>query len=160
MDKKRHSFSLRLQPMNGTPLAEVVDWLNALGAQEKKELIGDILTMTCLALARAEAGEPREQVESCYWKTNERLENFQFTLGLRLRINFVPYKPNCSLTALAESLNQFNRLSVPQQEQQSWHKRDEELEEQANTFEIEEEPGVKTCLPNCVSTMEIDDLFD
>lgn len=51
--RQRKSLSLRLQPYAGTPLAEVVDYLNSLEKEEANKKVGDILIMCLLPYARA-----------------------------------------------------------------------------------------------------------
>ena len=51
--KQRKSLSLRLQPYSGTPLAEVVDYLNSLEKEQANKKVGEILVMTLLPYARA-----------------------------------------------------------------------------------------------------------
>ena len=47
----RKSLSLRLQPYEGTPLAEVADYLNSLDKEEATRRIGEILVMAFLPYA-------------------------------------------------------------------------------------------------------------
>jgi hypothetical protein len=51
--RQRKSLSWRLQPYTGTPLAEVVDYLNSLEKEEANKKVGDILIMCLLPYARA-----------------------------------------------------------------------------------------------------------
>jgi hypothetical protein len=53
-NRVRKSLSLRLQPYEGTPLAEVVDYLNSLDKEEATRKIGEILVMAFLPYARLE----------------------------------------------------------------------------------------------------------
>jgi hypothetical protein len=53
INKLRNSLSLRLQPYEGTPLYDVVDYLNNLDKEEATRVIGEILVMTFLPYARA-----------------------------------------------------------------------------------------------------------
>lgn len=50
--KSRKSFTLRLQPYEGTILAEVVDYLNSLDPSEANQNVINSLIMTLLPLAR------------------------------------------------------------------------------------------------------------
>ena len=50
--KARKSLSLRLQPYQGTVLAEVVDYLNSLERDELSQQVGMALIMCFLPLAR------------------------------------------------------------------------------------------------------------
>jgi hypothetical protein len=57
-NRVRKSLSLRLQPYEGTPLAEVADYLNGLDKEEATRKIGEILVMAFLPYARLEANKP------------------------------------------------------------------------------------------------------
>jgi hypothetical protein len=50
----RKNLSLRLQPYEGTLLAEVVDYLNTLDKEEVNRRVAEILTISLLPLARYE----------------------------------------------------------------------------------------------------------
>ncbi len=53
-NRVRKSLSFRLQPYEGTPLAEVADYLNGLDKEEATRKIGEILVMAFLPYARLE----------------------------------------------------------------------------------------------------------
>ena len=53
---KRRNFNLRLQPYDGSLLAEVVDYLNSLERDELNKVISDLLISAFLPLARHNAG--------------------------------------------------------------------------------------------------------
>lgn len=55
--KARKSLSLRLQPYQGTVLAEVVDYLNSLERDELSQQVAHALIMCFLPLARRSQGE-------------------------------------------------------------------------------------------------------
>ncbi|AFZ04517.1 hypothetical protein [Calothrix sp. PCC 6303] len=57
-NRVRKSLSFRLQPYEGTPLAEVADYLNGLDKEEATRKIGEILVMAFLPYARLEANKP------------------------------------------------------------------------------------------------------
>lgn len=57
-NRVRKSLSLRLQPYEGTPLAEVADYLNSLDKEEATRKIGEILVMAFLPYARLETNKP------------------------------------------------------------------------------------------------------
>jgi|SRR5919202_3998572 hypothetical protein len=65
--KKRESFTLRLQPYKGSPLASVVNYLESRETRDTKKLITEILLMCFLPLARLEEGErtPEELRRTC-----------------------------------------------------------------------------------------------
>jgi hypothetical protein len=67
----RKNLSLRLQPYEGTLLAEVVDYLNTLDKEEVNRRVAEILTISLLPLARYERGVSERvlrfsTLESCY----------------------------------------------------------------------------------------------
>ena len=57
MAKERESYYLRLQPYEGTPLAEVVAWLNSMDKRDANKKIEDVLVMAFLAYARQHSGQ-------------------------------------------------------------------------------------------------------
>lgn len=59
--RKRLSLSIRLQPYEGDPLAEVAAWLNEMVSRDANRLIENALLMAFLAYARFDAGEYDEQ---------------------------------------------------------------------------------------------------
>ena len=65
--KKRESFTLRLQPYKGSPLASVVDYLESRETRDTKKLVTEILLMCFLPLARLEEGDrtPEELRRTC-----------------------------------------------------------------------------------------------
>ncbi len=56
MNKKRESFTLRLQPYQGCPLASVINYLESRETRDTKKIITEILLMCLLPLARFEEG--------------------------------------------------------------------------------------------------------
>jgi hypothetical protein len=67
----RKNLSLRLQPYEGTLLAEVVDYLNTLDKEEVNRRVAEILTISLLPLARYEQGVSEKvlrfsTLESCH----------------------------------------------------------------------------------------------
>ena len=67
----RKNLSLRLQPYEGTLLAEVVDYLNTLDKEEVNRRVTEILTISLLPLARHERGVSEQvlrfsTLESCH----------------------------------------------------------------------------------------------
>jgi hypothetical protein len=67
VSQKRESFTLRLQPYKGSPLASVVDYLESRETRDTKKLVTEILLMCFLPLARLEEGErtPEELRRTC-----------------------------------------------------------------------------------------------
>jgi len=64
---KRDSFTLRLQPYQGSPLGSVVDFLESRETRDTKKLVTEVLLMCFLPLARLEEGErtPEELRRVC-----------------------------------------------------------------------------------------------
>jgi hypothetical protein len=54
MPKSRKSLSIRLQPYEGTPMAEVADYLNDLDSGTALRKVEDFLVLGLLAYARLE----------------------------------------------------------------------------------------------------------
>lgn len=68
-NRVRKSLSLRLQPYEGTPLAEVADYLNSLDREEATRKIGEILVMAFLPYARC------SQTELCPSQSDKSTSN-------------------------------------------------------------------------------------
>ena len=84
--RKRVSLSVRLQPYSDSLLAEVVNWLNSMDKGEANRLIGEALLMAYLPYARADRGEPRDEIERCCWETTDRLNSHGFMMRQALRV--------------------------------------------------------------------------
>lgn len=56
--RRRKSLSLRLQPYEGTPLAEVVDYLNAMDKDGANKQVSEILVMCLLPYVRKYSDHP------------------------------------------------------------------------------------------------------
>ena len=82
----RRSLVVRLQPSNGTPLAEVIDWLKSMSSQDRNEKIAEVLIMSCLAYARQAQQENSNSLDSCYWDTHNRLNQYAYVMRQKLRI--------------------------------------------------------------------------
>ena len=76
MDKnKLISLNVRLQPSEGSLLAEVAQWLNSLSGKDKKEKISAALTMAYLAYARGTREDISDkELVRCCWQTIDLLE--------------------------------------------------------------------------------------
>lgn len=83
--RRRKSLSLRLQPYEETPLAEVADYLNSLDRQEANQKVGEILAFF-LALARKDSGESDEEVERAYWSAYAAIEKLFYLMAQELRV--------------------------------------------------------------------------
>jgi hypothetical protein len=84
--RRRLSLSVRLQPYEGTTLAEVVEWLNSMERDEMSRLLNDALVMAYLPYARKEVGETKDEIERCCWETQDRLMNHGFNMRQALRV--------------------------------------------------------------------------
>lgn len=83
---KRCNLNIRLQPLEGSLLADVVKWFNEMPKSEKNQKISQILLMTCIPLAKAELGAEREEVERCYWEFEDWFYQHRFIVRERLKI--------------------------------------------------------------------------
>ncbi|NJO93180.1 MAG: hypothetical protein HC820_00260 [Hydrococcus sp. RM1_1_31] len=95
--KERHNFNVRIQPLSGTPLASVVDWFNAMPTSEKNRRVSELLLMTCLPLAMADAGATPSEIERCYWEAEQLWGHYKFTLKQMLQIKNSPTREYPSL---------------------------------------------------------------
>ncbi|AFZ57598.1 hypothetical protein H6G54_30235 [Anabaena cylindrica FACHB-243] len=85
--KKRKSLSLRLQPYEGEPMAEVVDYLNSLSKEEVNRKVSDILVAALLPLARYHSGEcTPEQLRFACWESQDVLNKHGSNLRLALGV--------------------------------------------------------------------------
>ena len=85
--KKRVSLSVRLQPYEGTLLAEVASWLNGLERDEAKKMVEAALVLAYLPYARAESGASKDEVERCCWETQDLLDKHGFNLRSSLQVS-------------------------------------------------------------------------
>ena len=105
--KARKSFSLRLQPYQGTVLAEVVDYLNSLERDELSQQVGMALIMCFLPLARRSQGESisAEELRVCCLEACDALSKHASFLRQALRVP-QPQFDNPVVLAQAASLPQ------------------------------------------------------
>ena len=115
MDKdKRRSLTIRLQPRDGRPLAEVVDWLNQMTKAEKNEQAA-MLLMALLPYARATAGETPQEIERCYWESHHRLDQYLHLMRQELKIA-VPHR-EASVLVEEEPLMSLKEMAADQSAQ-------------------------------------------
>lgn len=81
------SLSVRLQPYEGTLLAEVASWLNGLERDEAKKMVEAALVMAYLPYARADSGASSDEVERCCWETQDLLDKHGFNLRSSLQVS-------------------------------------------------------------------------
>ena len=84
--QKRYSLTIRLQPTEGSLLAEVVKWLNEMPIEEKTETISQLLVMACRPLVKADAGVSQEEREKSYWDFEQWVYHYKFILRKRLKL--------------------------------------------------------------------------
>lgn len=96
----RKSLSLRLQPYEGTPLAEIAVYLNSLDRQEANQRVGDILAFL-LPIARKYGGESNEEVERAYWSAYGALERLFYLMAQELRVKLPQVQVTPGMVATA-----------------------------------------------------------
>jgi hypothetical protein len=84
MTKARKSLSIRLQPYEGTPMAEVADYLNGLDSGTMQRKVEDLLVLGLLAYARLEQGVEAERLRLTCLECCDGLE--KHTAIMRLAI--------------------------------------------------------------------------
>lgn len=85
----RKSLSIRLQPYEGVPLAEVVDYLNSLSKEEASRRVGEVLTMCLLPYARYRAlgGDySDERRRSDVWESQDAMNKHGSCMRLALGV--------------------------------------------------------------------------
>jgi hypothetical protein len=85
--RKRVSLSLRLQPYEGDPMAEVAHYLNSLPKDEVNRKVADILVAALLPIARYHSGNyTPEQLRFACWESQDCLNkhgsNTRLALGV------------------------------------------------------------------------------
>lgn len=98
MTKSRKSFSFRLQPYDGTPMAEVADYLNSLDSGSAMRKVEDLLVLGLLAYARLEQGAESERLRLTCLECCDALDKHATTLRLAIgvdasRTSQVPERP-------------------------------------------------------------------
>ncbi len=85
--RKRVSLSLRLQPYEGDPMAEVAEYLNSRSKDEVNRKVADILVAALLPYARYDSGKyTPEQLRFACWESQDCLNkhgsNTRLALGV------------------------------------------------------------------------------
>ena len=95
----RRNFALRLQPSDGTLLAEVIDWLQSISLAERRNKVEEAFVVMMLPYARkARLGRESEEVESCYWSTHSRILQHLYVMQQTLDIKIIqPIDPVTSI---------------------------------------------------------------
>ena len=87
---RRRNFMLRLQPDDGTLLAEVVDWLQSIPLGERRQKVEEAFLILMLPYARkAKFEQGSEEIESCYWSTHNRVMQYLYMMQQTLEIKSV-----------------------------------------------------------------------
>jgi hypothetical protein len=113
MPKSRKSLSIRLQPYEGTPMAEVADYLNDLDTGTALRKVEDLLVLGLLAYARLEQDADAERLRLTALECCDGLEKHATTI--RLAIGVEPanrqeqppaHKPELDIGNLAASIDE------------------------------------------------------
>ena len=110
--RKRVSLSVRLQPYEGTLLAEVASWLNSLEREEASRLISEAIVMAYLPYARSSGGAVPEEISRCCWETQDLLDKHGFNLRQALQVS----QPQWSKNYISPSTSSVDVVSTPQDE--------------------------------------------
>lgn len=86
MTKARKSLSVRLQPYEGTPMAEVADYLNGLDSGTMQRKVEDLLVLGLLAYARLEQGVEAERLRLTCLECCDGLEKHTAIMRLAIRV--------------------------------------------------------------------------
>jgi hypothetical protein len=98
MAKPRKSLSIRLQPYEGTPMAEVADYLNGLDSSTMQRKIEDLLVLGLLSYARLEQEAATEKLRLTCLECCDGLEKHAATLRLAIGVEppLAPLKASIS----------------------------------------------------------------
>jgi hypothetical protein len=86
MPKSRKSLSIRLQPYEGTPMAEVADYLNDLDSATALRKVEDLLVLGLLAYARLEQDADAERLRLTAIECCDALEKHAATIRLAIGV--------------------------------------------------------------------------
>jgi hypothetical protein len=86
MPKSRKSLSIRLQPYEGTPMAEVADYLNDLDSGTMLRKVEDLLVLGLLAYARLEQDADAERLRLTAIECCDALEKHAATIRLAIGV--------------------------------------------------------------------------
>ena len=93
--KKLLSLTIRWQPTEDKPFADIVEWLNKMPIKERRKKVKEVCMMTVLPYALEASHKTDEEIERCYWEVHERLQGHLFTmrqtLGIKQRVPFDSY---------------------------------------------------------------------
>ncbi len=118
--RKRVSLSLRLQPYEGDPMAEVADYLNSLPKDEVNRKVADILVAALLPYARFVSGNyTSEQLRFACWESQDCLNkhgsNMRLAMGVEQPQFVLPHQvmPLESVTVNAKTIA-YNGKTTPE----------------------------------------------
>ena len=111
--QKRLSLCVRFQPVEGTPLSEVVKWLNQMSSSEKNYRIRQTLLMNFLPLARAAQGAEQEEIERIYRDFEKWFYQHQSLVRDELKIHGSGSAQNELREKMAESLSFAEKENQP-----------------------------------------------
>jgi hypothetical protein len=86
MPKSRKSLSIRLQPYEGTPMAEVADYLNDLDSATALRKVEDLLVLGLLAYARLEQDADTERLRLTALECCDGLDKHAATIRLAIGV--------------------------------------------------------------------------
>jgi hypothetical protein len=98
MAKSRKSLSVRLQPYEGTPMAEVADYLNGLDAGTMQRKIEDLLVLGLLSYARLEQETSPEKLRLTCLECCDGLEKHAATLRLAIGVEPTINQPKSAVS--------------------------------------------------------------
>lgn len=95
----RRNFTLRLQPSDGTLLAEVIDWLKSMSLRERRKKVEEAFIILMLPYARkARFDKGAEEIEGCYWSTHEQIIQYLYVMQQTLGVK--PIQPIHSIPSM------------------------------------------------------------
>jgi hypothetical protein len=114
MAKSRKSLSIRLQPYEGTPMAEVANYLNDLDTGSAMRKVEDLLVLGLLAYARLEQDADAERLRLTAIECCDALEKHAATI--RLAIGVEPATRQEQLANQKRGLDVENLVATPMDE--------------------------------------------
>lgn len=88
----RLSLTIRWQPTEDKPFANIVEWLNGMSIKERRKKVMEVCMMSLLPYALEAKDKTKEEVEHCYWEVHERINQYLFTmrqvLGIKTPVSF------------------------------------------------------------------------
>jgi hypothetical protein len=107
MPKSRKSLSIRLQPYEGTPMAEVADYLNDLDTGTMLRKVEDLLVLGLLAYARLEQEADAERLRLTAIECCDALEKHAATIRLAIGVEPVNRQNQPPVPRLGKDIGDF-----------------------------------------------------